>query len=221
MKTGTIFGRFLQGCGLLLVGLSMAHAAAIEQLRQFNQTTSAARGEFTQTVIARAGQAGKVSQGDFSFQRPGRFNWLIRKPFEQRIVADGNRLFIYDTDLAQVTIRPLGEALGATPAALLFGSQNLDNLFDLRDEPAAQGLEWMQALPKAKDSAFSRIRIGFSGKWPMQMELTDAMGQVTQLVFRNWKGADSVGNEQFQFSIPAGADVIDATQPARRAPRTP
>lgn len=197
-----------------------AFASATEQLRQFGQSTSAARGEFSQVVAGRNGQAGRKSDGEFSFQRPGRFNWHIRKPFEQRIVADGSKLFIYDTDLAQVSIRPLGDALGATPAALLFGPQNLDTLFELRDEAAVQGIEWVSAIPRAKDSQFTRIRIGFSGKWPVQMELTDAMGQQTVLTLKNWKGADAVSADQFQFAIPAGVDVIDATQAAKRGGKT-
>lgn len=204
---------------LSMSAASFAWASATEQLRQFSQTVSAARAEFSQTVASRSGQGGRNSTGDFSFMRPGRFNWWIRKPFEQRIVADSNRLIIYDPDLAQVSIRPLTEALGATPASLLFGPQNLDTLFELRDEPAVQGVEWLSAVPKNRDSTFTKIRIGFSGKWPVQMELTDAMGQTTQLTFRNWKGAESVGADAFQFAIPAGADVIDATQPARRPPR--
>jgi outer membrane lipoprotein carrier protein len=208
--------RFLMMHALAFALPCVAFASATEQLRQFSQSTSAARGEFSQTVAGRNGQAGRKSEGEFSFQRPGRFNWLIRKPFEQRIVADGNKLFIYDTDLAQVSIRPLGEALGATPAALLFGPQNLDTLFELRDEPAVQGIEWMSAIPRARDSQFTKIRIGFTGKWPVQMELTDAMGQQTLLVLKNWKGAETVTPDQFQFAIPAGADVIDATQPAKR-----
>lgn len=202
-------------------GGRLASASAIEQLRQFSQATSAARAEFAQTVVSRAGQSGRKSEGDFSFQRPGRFNWWIRRPFEQKIVADGQKLYIFDLDLAQVSIRPLGEALGATPAALLFGPQNLDTLFELRDEPTVQGIEWLSAQPKAKDSQFTRIRIGFDGKWPVQMELTDAMGQQTQLLFRNWKGPEAVSADQFRFTIPAGVDVIDATQPAKKLPRSP
>lgn len=205
--------------GLMFALPSIGYASATEQLRQFGQTTTAARGEFVQTVISRAGQGGRKSEGEFSFQRPGRFNWLIRKPFEQRIVADGNKLYIYDTDLAQVSIRPQGEALGATPAALLFGPQNLDTLFELKDEATVQDVEWLAAIPRAKDSQFTRIRIGFTGKWPVQMELTDAMGQQTLLTLKNWKGADAVSAEQFRFLIPQGVDVIDATQPGKRPGR--
>ncbi len=209
--------RWLVFALLCLLSLnSTVWASATEQLRQFSQTTAAARGEFSQTVAGRNGQAGRKSDGEFAFQRPGRFNWQIRKPFEQRIVADGNKLFIYDTDLAQVSVRPLGDALGATPAALLFGPQNLDSLFELRDEAAVQGVEWLSAIPRSRDSQFTRIRIGFSGKWPVQMELTDAMGQQTLLTLKNWKGAESVGADQFQFVIPPGADVIDATQQGKR-----
>jgi outer membrane lipoprotein carrier protein len=198
---------------------SLAQATAIDDLRQFSIKNTAARGEFTQTVVTRSGQAGKTTEGDFSFSRPGKFHWTIRKPFEQRIVSDGNKLYLYDVDLAQVTIRPLGEALSATPAALLFGPQNLDTLFDLKADATVEGIDWVVATPKSKDSQFARIRVGFAGKWPVQMELLDSLGQLTRLNFRNWRGADSVEQDAFRFSPPAGADVIDATQAVRRPAR--
>lgn len=197
---------------LMSVWSLQASASAVDELRQFSQRTSAARGQFAQTVVTRSGQSGKSSEGEFSFSRPGKFAWLVKKPFEQRIVSDGQKLYLYDPDLAQLTIRPLGEALAATPAALLFGPQNLDTLFDLKSEPTVDGIEWVLATPKAKDGQFARIRVGFSGKWPVQMELLDSLGQLTRLQFRQWRGPEAVSDDAFALQVPPGTDVIDATQ---------
>jgi outer membrane lipoprotein carrier protein len=199
-----------------LVISEVCNAGGIDELRLFNQRVSGAQGEFSQSVIGRNGQAGKTSSGDFSFQRPGKFNWQIKKPFEQRIVSDGMKLFIYDTDLAQVSIRPLGDALASTPAALLFGTQGLDRLFDLKDEPSTDGYQWVTAVPKAKDSNFTRIRIGFQDHWPTQMEIADALGQTSRLSMKNWRSMETAQEDMFRFVPPPGVDVIDATQNSKR-----
>jgi chaperone LolA len=203
---------------LIFVISQVCHAGGIDELKAFSQRTSGARGDFSQSVIGKNGQTGKTSAGDFSFLRPGKFNWQIKKPFEQRIVSDGIKLFIYDNDLAQVSIRPLGDALASTPAALLFGPQALDSLFELKDEPAADGYLWVSAVPKSKDSSFVRIRIGFQDHWPSQMEISDALGQTTRLSLTNWRGLDSVSETSFRFVPPVGVDIIDATQNAKRNP---
>ena len=208
---------FFKNLAFFLTVISqVCNAGGIDELKAFSQRTNGARGEFSQSVIGRNGQAGKSTSGEFSFQRPGKFNWQIRKPFEQRIVSDGIKLFIYDTDLAQVSIRPLGDALASTPAALLFGPQALENLFDLKDEASTDGHQWVSAIPKAKDSSFTKIRIGFQEHWPAQMEISDALGQTTRLSLKNWRGIETVPDDAFSFVVPTGVDVIDATQNAKR-----
>ncbi len=192
--------------------LSYAQAGVgIDQLHQFGQSTKAASGEFVQTIVRKDGRPGKSSEGTFSFARPGKFSWHIRKPFEQLVIADGQKLYLYDIDLAQVSVRPLGDILGATPAALLFGPQNLDTLFNLKEELSTDGLYWVLAVPKNPDNTFQRIRIAFQESWPVQMELLDALGQTTKLNFRDWRGPESVILSNFKFSPPPGVDVLDAS----------
>ena len=135
----------------------LAHADGLQSLESFMTRTQSGRADFTQVVTspAKDGKAErkKTSTGTFEFQRPGRFKFVYLKPFEQTIVADGKTLWLYDTDLNQVTQRAQGQALGSTPAALLASAPDLKALradFNLESAPAQDGLEWVLATPKAK-----------------------------------------------------------------------
>ena len=124
-------------------------ADAVETLRSFVRDVKSGHAEFTQTVTSPDGVKKKSSSGSFDFARPNRFRFAYAKPFEQTIVGDGEKVWIYDADLNQVSSRKLGQALGATPAALLAGG-SLERDFDLANLPAKDGLEWAEAKPKAK-----------------------------------------------------------------------
>lgn len=193
--------------GLACAGLvAIAHAGAVDQLRAFAQGTKSARGEFTQRTI-RSGRPMDAASGQFAFARPGKFRWTIAKPYEQLLVADGEKLWIWDKDLNQVTVKTLGAALGESPAAILFGSNDLEKNFALKEAGARDGLEWLEATPRAKDGTFSRVLIGFRNGVPEAMELVDAFGQVSELAFRNVVRNADVGADQFTFAPPKGADV--------------
>lgn len=185
----------------------VASAGALDQLRTFAGRTKAARGEFTQSIV-KAGQAAKPSSGSFAFARPGKFRWTYAKPFEQVLVADGDSLWIYDKDLNQVTVRKLGNALGESPAAILFGSNDLEKSFVLEEAGVRDGLEWLDATPRSKESTFERVSIGFRDGVPEAMELRDAFGQVSQLRFRNIVRNPEIDPDQFAFIPPKGADVF-------------
>lgn len=192
------------GCALL----GPAYAGSLDQLRAFLTQTTSAQGEFVQRVAARAGTAPPASSGRFVFQRPGKFRWSYDKPYEQVIVADGTRLVLYDKDLNQVTIRKLGAALPSSPASILFGSNDFDKEFEVADAGARDGLEWVQAKPRAKDSTFERIEIGFRDGLPLAMRLADNFGQVTQLTFTNVQRNPKLDADAFRFTPPKGADVL-------------
>jgi outer membrane lipoprotein carrier protein len=197
-------GVVAMGCALL----TPADAASLDQLRSFLTQTASARGEFVQRVEARGGRAQPVSSGNFLFQRPGKFRWSYVKPYEQLIVADGARLVLYDRDLNQVTIRKLGAALPSSPASILFGSNDFEKEFDVSDAGARDGLEWVQAKPRAKDSTFERIEIGFKDGLPQAMRLADNFGQVTQLTFAKVERNPKLDATAFTFTPPKGADVL-------------
>lgn len=185
-----------------------ASAAALEQLREFASGTRSARGEFTQQMIRSNGRSGEVSSGTFAFSRPGKFRWEVLRPDRQLIVTDGDRLYFYDVDLKQVTVRKVGDAISATPAALLFGSGDLDATFTLNELGERDGLAWLEALPKSRDAGFERILIGFRGGMPAAMEVRDAFNQVTRFEFRAVERNPQLDPAIFRFTAPPGVDVI-------------
>jgi outer membrane lipoprotein carrier protein len=158
--------------------------------------------------VRSGGRAADTASGTFAFSRPGRFRWEVAVPYEQLIVTDGERLHFYDKDLKQVTVRKVGDAISATPAAILFGSNDLDASFTLRESGAVEGVEWLEAIPKAKDSGFDRIRIGFRGGLPEAMEVRDAFGQTTRFAFRAIERNPALDPAIYRFTPPRGVDVV-------------
>jgi outer membrane lipoprotein carrier protein len=185
-----------------------AMASGLDQLHAFLEGTKTAQGDFTQTVVRRDGRTTQKTSGSFAFQRPGRFRWAYDKPFEQLIVGDGDRIWIYDHDLNQVIVRKLDVALGETPAALLAGDNALEQNFTLVAAGDADGLEYVDAIPRAHDSQFKKIRLGFAGDLPRRMVLTDAFGQTTTLDFSAMKRNPALPPSTFRVTAPAGADVV-------------
>lgn len=192
---------------LLLAAAGAARADSVDLLRDFAQNVKSARAGFTQTVTSADGAKKKTSSGQFEFVRPNRFRFVYAKPFEQQIVADGQKVWLYDVDLNQVTVRPMAQALGATPAALLAGA-TLDKEFDLKAAPAAEGFEWVQATPRVKDGPIQTLRVGFKGKDLAALDIVDAFGQRSALRFTALEQNIKLPDEQFRFTPPKGADVI-------------
>ena len=149
-----------------------------------------------------------ASAGTFLFARPGKFIWTYKKPYEQLLQADGDKLYIFDKDLNQVTIKTLGNAIGSSPAAILFGSNDLEKNFTLSEGGTRDGIEWLQAIPKTKDTNFEKIGIGLKDGMPVAMELRDSFGQVSLLSFTRFEKNPSLPANQFRFVIPKGADVL-------------
>jgi len=195
-------------CALCGYGLlAPVQAAGLDQLKSFLETSRSARGVFTQTVIAKSGKKPHQSAGIFALQRPGKFRWSYEKPYKQLLVSDGNKLWSYDPDLNQVAMKKLGSAFGSSPAALLAG-QDLDKHFVLKEGTAVDGLEFVEATPKAGDSSFERIKIGFAANRPASMEIHDSFGQVTLLRFTQFEANPALPAGLFRFVAPAGADVV-------------
>jgi len=193
---------------LLLFVSSFAQAAAIDRFKTFLSGTKSARGEFEQKVHDRSGRVTQESKGSFVFQRPGLFRWVYAKPVDQVIVGDGQRVWIHDRDLNQVTVRKLSNALGSTPAALLAGSADVEKAFELSEAGAKDGLEWLEAKPKEREAGFERVRMGFDANGIRAMELFDHFGQTTQLRFLNLARNPKVDPSEFSFQPPKGADVL-------------
>ncbi|MCS7101645.1 MAG: outer membrane lipoprotein chaperone LolA [Burkholderiaceae bacterium] len=185
-----------------------APAGAIDQLRAFLSQTRAASGEFTQRVAGGKGAVPQVSSGRFVFQRPGRFRWVYEKPYEQVLVADGERLYLYDKDLNQVTVKRIAAALPASPAAILFGTDDFEREFTVTELGERDGLAWLEARPRAKESQFERIAIGFRDGLPAALELADGFGQTTQLQLARVQRNPKVDAQTFRFTPPPGAEVL-------------
>ncbi len=187
---------------------SRAAEGGISQLKRFIATTPAASGRFTQSLIKEGGKAARPSTGVFAYAKPGRFRWEIQKPYEQLIVTDGTALYFYDKDLQQVTVKPVSEAMSATPAALLFGTSDIDKSFRLSDDGQSGDLAWVQAVPTSKEAGFERLRIAMRGGLPVRMEVNDAFGQQTRFEFDGIDPKASVPATQFHFTPPPGVDVV-------------
>ncbi len=193
---------------VLIAGfVNVAAATPVETLREFVREVKSGQADFTQTVTSADGAKKKTQSGSFAFQRPNRFRFSYKKPFVQTIVADGEYVWIHDDDLNQVSKRKIGEALGATPAALLAGGA-IEKDFELADLPPRDGLQWVEAKPRAQDGAFQSVRVGFQGKTLAALEIIDSFGQKSLLRFDQFTANAPVAADAFRFTVPAGADLI-------------
>jgi len=186
-------------------------AGAIEKLKTFIASTHSAQANFTQEVLDQNGKRIQGASGIMQFQRPGRFRWTYQKPYEQLIVGDGRKFWLYDVDLNQVTVRKLDAALGSSPAALLSGDNEIERGFSLAEDGNRDGLEWLQATPKGKgqDSSFSGILMAFNAQSELvAMELNDMFGHKTVLHFSAMQHNPKIPEQQFRFTPPKGADVL-------------
>ncbi len=196
-----LFSLFL----ILIFGNS--NAASLERFQSYVRTTQAARGDFAQKVYDKTGKLVQDSRGSFAFLRPGRFRWTYVKP-QQVIVGDGERVWIHDADLNQVTVRKVVRVLGATPAALLAGASDIEKSFELKEVGTRDGLEWMEAKPREKEAGFEIVRLGMSTGGVEAMELVDYFGQTTVLRFSNVVRNPQIDPATFRFTPPKGADVL-------------
>lgn len=191
-------------------------ADAIAQLRSFVAATRSAEGEFEQIVSARSGRRPQQAAGRFAYARPGRFHWEYERPYRQVLVGDGSQLWTWDPDLNQVTVRALGDALGATPAAILFGNGALEDNFILAEGGMEDGLAWVEAQPRQSESGFAMLRIGLADGRLQRMEMRDHFGQLTTIRFIRLQPNPALAAGRFQFTPPPGADVIGTpVAPAR------
>jgi outer membrane lipoprotein carrier protein len=200
--------RLIAAFSLGVAALGANAADSVDTLRDFIRDVKTGRAQFTQTVTSPDGAKKKTSTGSFEFARPNRFRFVYVKPFDQLIVADGQKVWIFDADLNQASSRKFSSAIGATPAALLAGG-SLDKDFDLAALPAKDGLDWVAATPKSKDGAFKSVKVGFRGKDLAAVEIVDAFDQRSMLQFSQFAGGVTFAPDAFQFKPPAGADVIE------------
>ncbi|MBM5570238.1 MULTISPECIES: outer membrane lipoprotein chaperone LolA [Deefgea] len=198
---------FLSIFASMLLTSPTVFASNVAKLQQQLSETKTLQANFTQQV---SGKNNKIqsSAGQVSLVRPGKFRWVYSKPYPQEIVSDGKQVWLYDIDLAQVTIKPVGKALDASPAAVLAGNNKLDTSFNTAELPNKDGLYWVELTPKQKESSFARIRIGFNENTLSRMELDDQFGQTTQIQFTQLIRNKAIEDKVFTFTPPAGTDII-------------
>lgn len=199
-------------------GRAPVTASVVERLHDFFQSARAVQADFQQTLADDKGRKVQQASGTLVMQRPGKFRWDYQTPYHQIIVSDGSEITIYDEDLQQATIKPLSRVLGSTPAALLSGSQPLEENFSIAQTPSRGGLDWVELIPKHPDSGFERIRLGFNQSDLRAMEMLDGFGQTTDLRFANLKYDSAPDPSLFAFTPPAGTDILREAAPANSPP---
>lgn len=194
---------------LLLFNVAYAEQAPIKQLKTFLQTTSSLKAEFKQITLDERGNPAQTSYGEFFLSRPGKFRWSYKKPFVQEIVSSDNKVWFYDADLEQVTIKKLDDSLGSTPALLLSGDIDLEENFTLQKQGIDEDLQWIKLSPKNEGSGFNYILIGLSDGILGGMELSDNFGQLTRIYFSDIKINLNLDDALFKFIAPEGVDVFE------------
>ena len=186
----------------------LAQAGAVDQLHDFLKNTRTLKAEFSQLVIAKNGRKPQQSSGTVAISRPGKLRWEIVKPYPQLVVGDGEKVWVHDPELQQVTVRKAGQAIGGSPASLLAGNNELEKNFNVREAGELDGLNWVEATPKSGESGFERIRLGFAGSELKAMELFDNFGQQTQIRFNRIERNPALPASLFSFKVPPGTDVL-------------
>ncbi len=208
---------------LALLATSIVNAADVEAGRKhvesFLQGLEGLQAEFQQVLTDRSGRSIDEASGTLAIKRPNRFRWDYREPYQQVIVADGSRIWLYDTDLEQVTVRKLDATLSATPAMLLSGEGNLEENFTVTAVKSEGGIEWVDMEPKRGDTDFKSVRLGFEGATLKHMQLADKLGQTTRLTFTDVERNPVLDPSRFTFNVPPGVDVIGS--PSDNAPGKP
>jgi outer membrane lipoprotein carrier protein len=187
---------------------NFAMADGVSSLRDFFTTTNTMRAQFSQVVNDKQGRKEQEVEGTMQLQRPNKFRWDYKKPYEQQIVSDGKDVFLYDTELQQVSVRQLSKTLGSSPAAMLAGGENVEKSFTLKNATRKDGLVWVLALPKNKESGFERVLLGFKADKLRKMEIYDSFNHITHITFDEVERNPKLEDATFLFTPPKGVDVV-------------
>lgn len=192
----------------LLLATQTASADGMSNAKAFYAQTSSMRANFHQVVTDRQGRKIQEVDGEMQLKRPNKFRWDYNKPYEQQIVSDGVQVWLYDTDLAQVTVSTLGKSIGSSPAALLAGDATIDKSFKLTNAFRKDTLQWVSAKPKDKESGFEKILMGFKENKIQALSLIDSFGHTTKIVFTEVEVNPVLEEKNFLFNPPKGVDVV-------------
>ncbi len=206
LSVSSVVKRFLL---LILLVPGFVHAEPVQRLQNFFQSTASMRAQFKQTVLDNQSRKVQEVTGVMQLQRPGKFRWDYNKPYVQIVVGDGKKVWLFDPELNQVTVRPLDKVLGSSPAALLAGQKDIDKIFTLKADARQDQLDWVEVTPKdQQESGFEHMFLGFNGEQLQEMELHDNFGQTTVIEFSKLERNPKLNPQAFRFMPPKGADVV-------------
>ena len=193
----------------LSTSVTLVHAAdALSQLDSFIKDVETFQADFEQTLYDADSEPLQTSLGTIKIKRPGRFVWSYTQPDDQEIIADGERIWLYDKDLEQVTVNTINDRIAGTPLVLLMRSAPLNEAFDIKALGESDGINWVELTPKAENSDFELVFIGLNEAGLAAMELRDNFGQATQIRFSNFESGIFLDDSLFRFVVPDGVDVI-------------
>lgn len=200
---------WLAALALLSTLAGTAVAGGRDDLAAFSNGLKGLDGRFEQKLYDLDGRLKETSKGRVAVSAPRLFRWEYATPYEQLIVADGEKVWVFDPDLDQVTVRPQGPEEQNSPLAALVDPAKLERDYNVRDGGEEGGLSWLLLSPRNSEQAsFSSARLGFRGQALARMEVVDTLGQRTELVFSGWTRNPSFDRGTFRFVPPAGVDVV-------------
>lgn len=207
------FGRLVALMSLcLMAGIAFSAEPSTTSLDRFFRDLDNLAAGFEQTITDAQGKITQTATGRLSIQRPGKFRWDYDTPYKQLVLGDGQRLWTYDVDLEQATVKPQQDALAGTPALLLSSKEQPRALFNIKPLPAREDEEWFELTPQAQDTQFNQLRLGFRDDLLVAMELVDGFDQLTQFRFSDLQINGPMSAQLFRFVPPAGVDVIGDAQ---------
>ena len=192
----------------LIVASQSVQADGLERMKEYFQNIQSAQANFHQVVIDKQGQKTQDVTGSMRLQKPNKFRWDYNKPYVQQIVGDGDKIWLFDPELNQVTVRSFAKAASSSPAALLAGGKDIERSFTIKDTSRKGDLEWVMAIPKVRETGFERLFLGFKGDELMEMELHDSFGNRTAIEFGDVQRNPKLPADSFKFVPPRGADVL-------------
>jgi len=206
------FSRLLLCC-LFMVAFAVPSGAKNGQdsLQTHLQRYKNLSGQFTQIISSEKSSHTQSSTGEFWVKKPNQFRWHYSTPYIQKIISNGEKLWVYDEDLEQVTIKNASQSIGSSPLAIILGSTSLDKLFDITQLEDSNNLQWLRLTPKTESSGFEFINVGFKSGLLSRMILQDDFGQTTRLLFTDISIYTPIDSDTFEFKVPEGADVFDET----------
>jgi len=200
---------------LLLTNSVFAAESPVAQLKSFLSSTKTLSADFKQVVLDEQGKAKQTSHGVFYLSRPGKFRWNYQKPFLQEIISNAGKIWFYDVDLEQVTIKKLDKSVGSTPALLLTGDVAIEKEFTIENQGDEDGVQWIKLIPKNKEATFKYVLIGLNKGVLSGMELNDNFGQLTRIYFSELKINAPLKDDLFTFTVPQGVDVLEDKEPSK------